>query len=184
VRLGIGDFGYAVRGILYRADLLGDLPEMIHHASATGDLSPFAQRYWERAAGFSDGFADGLHLSVFCSEDVPFVRDDEIGRATDGTFLGRYLIDEYRAACGLWVGTPVPDSVRRPLTTPIPTLLLSGRFDPVNPPAMAARVARALPTARHIVARDAAHGSAFGCAAPAVIHVLTRATLDGLPSAC
>ncbi len=112
------------------------------------------------------------------------MRDDEIDVVTEGTFLGRYLIDEYREACALWETVPVPEHVRQPLTVDTPTLLLSGRFDPITPPWIRARVAPFLPGSQHLVVPNAGHGSAFGCAAPAVIHVLTRSTLEGLPAVC
>jgi pimeloyl-ACP methyl ester carboxylesterase len=62
--------------------------------------------------------------------------------------------------------------------------LLSGEFDPVTPPEFGERVARSLPRSRHIVVPGGAHGSAAGCALPAVLHVLSEGTLDGLPDVC
>ena len=102
VKMSLGDFGYAVRGILYVSGLIDDLPNWIGRAAKTGDVSVFAQRYWERQRTFSRTFATGLHFSVLCAEDVAFIGDPEIAGATAGTFLGRYVIDEYRRACALW----------------------------------------------------------------------------------
>ncbi len=183
VTLALGDFSYAVRGILYSSGASRGLPAMIHQADSTGDLSPFAQRYWGRAADFG-GFADGLHFAIFCAEDVPFITDREADSLSRGTFIGTYLLDEYRGRCRDWVRAPVAPTVQAPLTAPIPTLLLSGWFDPVTPPETAARVAAALPNHRHIVVRNEAHGAGFGCARDATLHVLTKATLDGLPAVC
>ena len=183
VSLSRGDFGYAVRGILYRSGGGRALPAMIRRAATTGDLSEFAQRYWEREADFG-GFANGLHFAIFCAEDVQFIKENEVARATADTFLGRYLVDEYRTICHDWTIAPVTDQARRPLTSPIPTLLLSGWFDPVTPPPNAERVARGLGNAVHLIVRNEAHGSGFGCARPAVLHVLTGATLAGLPPVC
>ena len=178
-----GDFGYAVRGILYAPHLINNLPDWIGAAS-TGDLSAFAQQYWDRQLAFSRTFATGLHFSVLCAEDVAFVDPAEIDAATARTFLGRYVIDEYRAACALWPVTPVTVDVHRLVTTAVPTLLISGAFDPVTPPAFADRVAKALPLARHLVSPRGAHGSVVGCARSAALHVLQSSTLDGMPDAC
>jgi len=183
VTLTLGDFGYAVRGMLYSAERRLDLPAMIHDAAARGELSGFAQRYWQRELDLGN-FAFGLHLSVFCTEDVPFIRDAEVAALIAGSFIGSYLIDEYRLGCSEWGrgrGTP---NAHQPLTAAIPTLLLSGWFDPVTPPETAERVMRTLSNSRHIVDRTAGHGATRRCALPAVLHVLIRARLDGLPSVC
>ncbi len=184
VPLRLGDFGYAVRGILYSANGARRLPVMIRAADSSGDLSGFAQAYWERAAAFNDDFADGLHFAIFCAEDVQFIRPNQIAELTRGAFLGSYLIDEYRTVCAGWPRAPVGGRIREPLRTAVPTLLLSGWFDPVTPPETGERVAASLTNARHLVIRNEAHGAGFGCARPAVIHVLTNATLEDLPPVC
>lgn len=184
VRMHLGDFGYAVRGILYRVDQSRQLPAMIANAATSGDLNLFAQRYYSRAADFEADFADGLHLASLCSEETWQIRDGDVAGATAGSFIGRYLIDEYRNACVGWPRARLPDAVRQPLTAPVPVLLVSGYFDPVTPPEMADRVARHLPVHRHIVDSAGHHGTSFGCARPAVMHVLMQGTLEGLPEVC
>jgi pimeloyl-ACP methyl ester carboxylesterase len=179
-----GDFGYAVRGILYAPYLVDNLPDWIGRAATSGDLSAFAQRYWERELDFSRTFATGLHFSVLCSEDVAFIDPSEIDAAGAGTFLGRYIIDEYRAACALWPATPVRADARRAVTTAAPTLLISGAFDPVTPPEFADRIAKALPQARHLVSPRGGHGSVYGCARSAAIYLLQSGTLTDMPDAC
>jgi len=183
VELSAGDFGYAVRGMLYGSRGARELPGVVHRAAVSGDLSPFAQRYWGRAADFAD-FADGLHFSVFCAEDIPYIQDKEIPDLTKGTFLGEYLIDEYRGGCREWVRAPVGKDIFQPVTAPITTLLFSGWFDPVTPPQFGAEVASHLPKSRHLVIRNEAHGSEFRCALPAALYFLTKETLDGLPDVC
>jgi pimeloyl-ACP methyl ester carboxylesterase len=180
-----GDFGYAVRGILYGTRASRSLPDMIDRADRSGDMSEFAQRYWDRAAGFNDNsFADGLHFAVFCAEDVPFIRDEDVAAATRGTFIGTYLLDEYRTICREWVRAPISAHARDPLTSDIPTLLLSGWFDPVTPPETGERVAKGLRNVRHLIVRNEAHGSGNGCALPATLYVLREGKLDGMPDVC
>jgi len=184
VAMGRGDFAYAVRGILYDAGAVATLPGLIRRAAATGDLSEFAQRYWNRRVSLDATLALGQHLSVLCSEDVPFVDDQEIAPATSGTFLGRYLVDEYRRACGVWPRGSIGGDARALVSARVPALLVSGFFDPVTPPEFADRTARALPLSRTIVAPGSAHGSAQACPRAAVLHVLERGTLDGAPEVC
>jgi pimeloyl-ACP methyl ester carboxylesterase len=183
VPLSAGDFAYAVRGILYSSNGARELPGLVARADSSGDLSAFAQRYWGRAADF-EGFADGLHFAIFCAEDVQFINEPEIAGLVKGTFMGTYLIDEYRTVCRDWVTAPVGPKVREPLRASVPTLLVTGWFDPVTPPETAERVGRELPVHQVLMVRNEAHGAGFGCARPAVLHVLVKGTLEGVPSVC
>ena len=184
VVMSLGDFGYAVRGILYAPRAVIELPEMIDRAATGGDLSEFAQRYWDRALRLDRELALGHHFSVLCAEDVAFVEDSTVAAAVEHTFLGRYVLDDYRRACDLWAVPPVDRAARTPLQSAAPTLLISGQFDPVTPPEFANAVARHLSNARQLLAPTGAHGSAAGCPRTAVLHVLTLGTLEGLPTVC
>src|SRR6185295_14130083 len=84
ISMARGDFGYSVRGMLYNPSAVTTLPGLIHHAATSGDVSEFAQFYWDRHVQFDYTLALGEHFSVLCSEDVPFVRGDEIEPATAG----------------------------------------------------------------------------------------------------
>ena len=184
VRMSLGDFGYAVRGILYSSRLIDDLPNWIGRAASTGDVSMFAQRYWERQRTFSRTFTTGLHFSVLCAEDVAFVGDAEIAGATAGTFLGRYVIDEYRRACAHWPIAQLAPDFRQPVALSVPTLLVSGVFDPVTPPSFAEQIARTLSASRLVVSPQGAHGSVTGCPLTAATFVLQSGTTTGMPDVC
>jgi hypothetical protein len=178
-----GDFGYAIRGILYNARGAQELPGMITRAAATGDVSEFAQRYWERQVAFSRTFSTGLHLSVLCAEDIPFIPPGDVAAAVANTFLGEYLVAEYRRACAAWPVAPVQLDFTRPVSGVVPTLLISGYFDPVTPPSFADAVAKTLSVSWHEVARQGAHGSVGFCVADALL-VLQSGTLNGVTGAC
>ena len=184
VQVGTGDFTYAVRGMLYNARTALELPDILGRAATTGRLDEFAQRYFDREAGFVGRLALGLHFSVLCSEDVAFPTEREIVEATSGTFIGRYLFDEYRQACARWPRAPIRSDTRAPVRARVPVLLLSGWFDPSTPPEFAERVARTLPEHRLIVAPSSAHVSVWGCAGPAAAHVLANGSFTGMPEVC
>ena len=96
----------------------------------------------------------------------------------------RLFVDDYRRACAGWPVAPV-ETARAPASSlRAPVLLVSGYFDPVTPPSMAERVAAFLPLVRHIIAPTGAHGSAAGCPRAAVLHLLIRATFEGMPGGC
>jgi pimeloyl-ACP methyl ester carboxylesterase len=177
------DFGYAVRGIMYNGNPTNTIADLIGRAVASGDMSEFAQRYFDRQQSFNR-LTHGLHLSIMCPEDIVSVTDEEVRQATANTFLGSYVIDEYRAACKMWpIATLAPD-FRSPVTVRVPTLLVSGHFDPVTPQQYADRIAKSLPLALEIVSPTTAHGSASRCPLPAVLQVMRTGSLEGLPEVC
>ena len=53
-------------------------------------------------AGSRFGFKLGAVFSITCSEDVAFVREQDIAAQTQGTFLGDYRVRQQQAACKEW----------------------------------------------------------------------------------
>jgi pimeloyl-ACP methyl ester carboxylesterase len=184
VEMHLGDFGYSVRGILYSSRSITQLPRLIHQAASARDLSEFAQRYWQRQVGLRPFVAMGVHFGVICSEDMPFIEASEVPEQTEGTFLGTYLLEQYGAICAFWPGGELPDDYLQPVTADIPTLLVSGYYDPSTPAWLADEVAEHLPRSRHVVVRNEAHGAEFGCARSAMVDFLRSGSLEGLGPVC
>lgn len=128
--------------------------------------------------------AMGVHLAVVCSEDVPFVDRERAADSAAGTFLGTYLVEQYTAACEAWRAEPVAESFLEPVRSNVPTLLVSGYYDPSTPAWMAEEVARHLSRSRHLVVRNEAHGAEFGCARQATVEFLRSGSLEGLGAVC
>lgn len=184
VTISRGDFLYAIRGMLYNPGAQNEVPPMITHAAATGDLSAFAQRYWARAVSMTRSISYGMHLSVLCPEDVNVLTDSQVKAETGTTRIGSYIVDEYRNACALWPKATVARDFRTPVTARVPVLLVSGKYDPVTPPEFGDRIAKSLPLARTIVVSASGHGSAAGCPRAAALYVLAEGMFDGMPEVC
>src|SRR4029079_9540682 len=99
----------------------------------------------------------GYYLSLTCAEDLPFIREDEIPAAVQGTFLGDFRIRKQQAACAAWPVPPVDRAFLAPVTSGVPTLLLWGGRDPVTPPGNAERVARTLKNSLQVIMPDGGH---------------------------
>lgn len=158
VPFSLGDFGYTIRGILYDRQLTAGLPAMLELAARTGDLAPFAQEYYRRSSTLGDDLANGMYLSVVCAEDVPFITDDAALRWSAGTFLGTYLVEDYRRACSLWERGEIPVDYHEIVRSDAPVLILSGGRDPSTPPRWGEKAAGGLPNGRHIVFPAGGHG--------------------------
>lgn len=184
IAMALGDFGYAIRGLMYRSTSLAELPSMIHRAAQTKDLSPFAQAYWQRQVSLRPVVAMGVHFSIFCSEDLRFIDHEELDALTRETFLGTYLFDQYGGACSAWEVAEIDASFLEPVRSEVPVLLFSGYYDPSTPAALGEEVARHLPNSRHVVVRNESHGAEFGCGRQLAIDFMINGSLDGLGSAC
>jgi pimeloyl-ACP methyl ester carboxylesterase len=151
------DLAYAMRGVLYGPEALS-LPHWFRDAAA-GSFERFAQAYVNRARNLDRQIADGVHFGTYCAEDLPRVDWTAARAAAAGTRTGTYLIDQYRAVCDVWPRATVPASFFEPLRSPVPTLMMSGRRDPVTPPRTAAALARTLPISRLLIWKYGGHGS-------------------------
>jgi pimeloyl-ACP methyl ester carboxylesterase len=147
-----GPFGEALRGQLYTSAGRRRLPGLIHRAGQ-GDFAPLL------AALASPGFpiAEGLYLTIACSEGSARVADDEVGPSTAGTFLGDYREKSERAACAAWPKYDVPESFYAPPGAGPPLLVLSGEMDNVTPPAWAEEFCSHLPTCRLVSIPEMSH---------------------------
>jgi pimeloyl-ACP methyl ester carboxylesterase len=151
------DLAYATRGLLYGNDALS-LPLFFADA-ARGRYEAFAQAYVNRARGLDREIARGVHLGVYCAEDLPFVDWLRAMGDAAGSRIGSYLLDEYRRACELWPQAAIPSWFRDPIPISVPSLLMSGRRDPVTPPRTAEETARTMSRARVLVWKYGAHGT-------------------------
>jgi pimeloyl-ACP methyl ester carboxylesterase len=186
VPFGVTDLAYAMRGLLYNNDAWS-LPSFFRQASE-GRFEPFAQAYVNRARSLDRSIARGVHLGVYCAEDLPYVDWASATARAAGTRIGTYLLDEYRRACEVWPRGAIPPGFRDPVSVSVPTLLLSGRRDPVTPPRNAEEVARTLPRSRVLVWPYGGHGTdglqTADCRTRIVREFLQSADPDGLSIAC
>jgi pimeloyl-ACP methyl ester carboxylesterase len=177
----------AIRYMLYSAGTARFLPVVLNRAAAGdhGALAEFA--LFGRSSIVASG-ANGLYLSITCAEDLPWIPEGEGERAAEGTFLRDYRLRQQRAACELWPRGDVPADFADPVRVPVPTLILSGEWDPVTPPAHGDVVADWLPASRHIVLPDGGHGSGglvnAGCIHEIVMAFMARPSPDELDTAC
>lgn len=99
----------------------------------------------------------GLHLSVICQEDVHRIVAADFEQEATAEFMGSSMMENFIAMCLEWPVMPSEMPVWEPVTSDIPTLLLSGEQDPVTPPAWAQLAAQTLTNVTHAVAAAGGH---------------------------
>lgn len=171
-----------VFSILYSAEFQSLLPLLIHHAHETGDYAPLVVQ--ALAVGSSTGVYPGLLYAIACSEDAPLIDPEEAARIDEASSFGSFT-ENFQAICATWPRGEVAADLREPLTSDIPTLLLSGGSDPVTPPNYAEAVAATLPNSRHLVLPGFGHGViAYGCMPRIVAQFIRDGDAAGIDTAC
>ena len=146
--------------LLYVSRMYAVLPKIV------SDLEKGDTRYIEGMwplLVFDQPLAKGMYYSVICAEDadidVTQIPIDSLRPEIGDT--ARDDIQSFIDTCARWRVEQLPPSIDDPVESDIPTLLLSGRFDPITPPAFAAAAAAGLSNATALVDQTASHGVAF-----------------------
>lgn len=148
-----GPFMEALRAQLTSEGGQRRAPKLIN-AAARGDFAPFIEA---TTSGPRGSIAEGLYLSVECAEGTGLIDPAEIDAATAVTFLGRYRVDEQRAACAEWPIADVPRAFTEPVVSDAPAFFLVGGRDHVTPKEYAAKIAEGFSNARVVVVEEMAH---------------------------
>ncbi len=107
VALSHGRVAEWFRSLLYRPSGAARLPWLIDRASG-GDWAPVVEGILDNARDGDSDLSFGLFLSITCSDDVPFVREEDVEAATRNTFLGPWRLRQQQAACKAWRTLPFP----------------------------------------------------------------------------
>ena len=151
---------------LYSEQVIPLLPQLIEELEA-GNTSTLTLLTSNTLAN-AEFLSLGMHLSVQCNEEVPFTTQadidaglvgfDEIADSFDGSSnLGEFMFD----ACDLWQAGSAAAIENEPVTSPIPTLVLAGEYDPITPPAWGASAAAYLDEATFVEFPGLGHGTSI-----------------------
>lgn len=177
-----------LRYMLY-GPLAASLLPLEVHLAAQGDWKPLAERALRLASAPPSVLSNGYQFSLTCSEDLPFIREDEIPAVTQGTFLGDFRIRRQKEICAVWPVPPVGREFLDPVASDVPVLFLTGERDPVTPPGNAERAARTLPNSLQVVVPDGGHlymgiEGADECADGLIVQLVETGTVKGLDASC
>jgi pimeloyl-ACP methyl ester carboxylesterase len=145
--------------MMYATDLIPFMPRIIYEARAN-EFS-FLERILSVLV-FDRTMSVGMYYTVLCAEDGD-ISDDE----WDFSNLPPQIVESeegspeyYQRACQLWDVETLGPEVDQPVSSDVPTLILSGDFDPITPPAYAEAAAETLPNSYEFVFPWGGHGAA------------------------
>ena len=181
--LGRGRVVEWLRSRLYRPRGASEVPWLIHRANA-GDWSPIADGILAQAREVDTAYALGLWLSITCSEDLQFLREEDIVPATKGTYLGDFRVREQATACSAWPKARLPDGYRVPLRTSIPTMFVSGDMDAASPLWFTEHVAPGFIRRVEIIARGQGHTELNDCVDRRYRELVETGEASGIDANC
>ena len=182
---GSNELAAAIRLLAYQPRSVAIIPLLIHEA-AGGNFVPLAAQFQLTVSSLADALALGMHNTVVCSEDLPFIDRGTIDfAALDASYIGAMQFEALETICAIWPRGPVDTDLTTPLATDIPVLLLSGDADPITPPRYADLAAVELVNARHLIGERQGHGQiAAGCMPNIVANFVAAADATDLDTAC
>ncbi|WP_299795801.1 alpha/beta hydrolase [uncultured Shewanella sp.] len=146
----------AIRMALYMPNVRALIPHAISEA-AKENFQPIMGLY--ALTIDSTGIAMGMHASVVCGEDWQRLTPKERELANQ-TYFGKEMITNFEKSCAIWNMPTVDASFSEPVSSDIPTLVLSGQLDPATPPSWGDLAMEKLTNAKHFIAPFATHGVA------------------------
>jgi pimeloyl-ACP methyl ester carboxylesterase len=146
--------------MLYATEIIPFIPRIIYDARA-GDYG-----FFSRILGlftFDRSVLYGMYYSVQCAEETGYSPEDYdlSGLPEQIQQMEDISAEFFLQACEIWNVEPAPGEVNEPVRSNVPTLVLSGRFDPITPPAYGEQVAEGLANAQIVVFPNGGHGSAL-----------------------
>jgi pimeloyl-ACP methyl ester carboxylesterase len=170
---------------MYQPSSARRIPFIMSRAAA-GDLAPFYEATKPQGPSL---YADGMGLSVICSEGLPLMDVRAARNAANATLLGDYRLRRQIQACAEWPRGEVAKDHLKPVRSNSPVLLLSGELDPVTPPQSADDVAKMLPNAIHVVIPSSGHifdgmSGVDSCLDPLILAFLDTGDAKALDASC
>ena len=143
----------------YNDDQAALLPLSLHLALAEGNIMPLANQFRVFARSLSEAFAYGMHNSVACSEEAPFIDLTKLDlNALRATHMGAEQVEQLVEACRDWPRGVVDPDLHAPIKSAAAALLLSGSDDPVTPPEYAALAQKGFADSKHVIIGGHGHG--------------------------
>jgi pimeloyl-ACP methyl ester carboxylesterase len=170
---------------LYGTDLLPTLPRAIYAASE-GDYSQISL-FFTITIATEQIVSRGMYFAVNCREEYPFTPPGAYAAAAaalpalESSFL---RLGEPDTICTAW-DTGTADAIENePVTSAVPTLLLSGEYDPITPPENGDEAASFLSNSTHIVFPGMSHDAALQACPVAISLAFLNDPAAPLDTAC
>jgi pimeloyl-ACP methyl ester carboxylesterase len=143
---------------LYITSLIPDLPRIIYEVRDGN---------YDMLSGLTalmlsqlDDISYGMYFSVQCHDEIPFMNASALDAFIKQNPEFAALADESSVqTCKVWNVPAAPAAENQPVSSDVSTLIFSGQFDPITPPAYGQEVAQTLSKSFFFELPKAGHGA-------------------------
>lgn len=150
------DFMSMIFNMMYVTDFIPYVPRIIWEVEH-GDYETVA--YLQGFYTFNFTLARGMYYSVLCAEDADFTLADVVLDGVRAEVASNFRLSRFEPVCAVWDVEPLDTTVDDPVYSDVPTLVLSGEFDPITPPENGKIVAQTLTNAYVFTLPGVGHGA-------------------------
>ena len=187
VNLEPDDFAESLRAMVYKPESMLSIPLFLHRA-AGGDYQAFAEHQIRRNVGLNEEIADGLYLSITCTEDIDRIDPQQLIANGRDTFLADHRARPHMEGCKGWPRGKLPVGFGEEVKSDVPVLIMVGENDPATPPTAAKAAVSRLSNGRVVVVPYGGHAleGLIGkeCVNGIAARFLEAADQRGLDTAC
>jgi pimeloyl-ACP methyl ester carboxylesterase len=178
-------FAGAVRFALYSDRSARTVPRLISDADRGRWSSLASSLATYLGPGLASSLSFGSYLSIVCAEDIPFFDLASTTRSTGPFFLTTSVIENHAEVCTLWPHRVVSADLKEPVSSHVPSLLMSGSEDPATSAASANEIGRLLEKSRHLVTPGLAHFPVWtDCFVTNVARLIRSGSTDAVDGSC
>jgi pimeloyl-ACP methyl ester carboxylesterase len=161
---------------LYSAEIVPVLPSFID-ATANGNTDWMVAIFPLISLSSLQDMAYGMNMAVICAEDADYTEADINIEGIPAYISVPFSAQSqsYLQVCPTLAIEALPTSVDDPITVDIPTLLVSGGFDPITPAEYAEQVASNLPNDYSIVVNSNGHGTLTNVCGASIVNAFLQA---------
>ncbi len=148
---------------LYSAEAFSALPEMVEQLEA-GDTSTLAVLVGLEITN-APFFSNGMYAAVMCHDYLNSLTPEgafDAGLTGDPLFDGQFAgetLEELNQLCEIFPTGSADAAVAEPVQSDVPTLLMSGNFDPITPPSFAEAIEPGFSNSQVAVLPSVGHGA-------------------------
>lgn len=150
------DFMSLVFNVLYVTEFIPYVPSIIWDVHR-GNFEVVASLQGFYTFNFT--LARGMYYSVLCAEDADFSLGDVVLDDVRPEVAANFRLTRFEPVCDLWDVEELDATVDEPVYSDVPTLVLSGEFDPITPPVNGKIVAQTLMNAYVFTFPGVGHGA-------------------------
>lgn len=172
-----------VRFALYSQELAALLPLAITKAHE-GNLEYLANLAQAASDSVSNGMSYGMHAAILCAEDnhAPALKRELISALPAMPFA---TLNDLTPVCDAITNQPIEPTLFDAISSHTPTLLLSGRFDPITPAFWGDWASQHMTNALHLIIDGGHHGvSGLGCVPELIAQFIAQGHFETLNTQC